>query len=133
MDLAQWITTGGSLAAVAGVIATYIKVQPQMKLAQTQADGPLWARIAALEQRLEDERDSCDERIAGLEAQVQVMRHERNNEQQGRAALFAMLRQIDHPEIPKIVATVEDMIARGEQVIATEKAAIPGLKGRIRK
>jgi hypothetical protein len=89
-------------------------------------------RIDRVEQR-------CAQEINGLKeahnasqklaaAQVQVIRHERNNLRAAFNAMIILLKR--HPErIQEAIEAAEETLQRGDAVIAKEKAAIPLLKG----
>jgi hypothetical protein len=62
MDWSQILTASGAIGALGLALATWLRTRPAMKLAQAQADGPLWARIEKLEARLADvEHDLMNE------------------------------------------------------------------------
>lgn len=136
----QWLTPAGILGAVAIAVAAYFKQRPPMKLAELQGEAQLWAEIGSLRDELKRERELCDERIdriekrheqavAELNGQILVFRHERNNLRACFNAMIAMLKQ-EGADISRVVATIEDMMARGDEVVAKEKAAlIVGPKG----
>lgn len=131
---------------------TAIKGWPKLKELQLGADGSLradlLARIAAVEAEAKSERENArritqecdaridrlvtrhDEAIDELKAEIRVMRHDRNNVRAGFNALLAMIKRIDNPDLSGIAEAVEDMVARGDQPIAIEKAALSGLKGK---
>ncbi len=150
MPIALRTTAGvaGIWVLVAAVIMVAIKAWPVLRKMQLEADGSLrsdlLARISALEakvelsdQRVLDERMQCDERIERLEAryevaldevkgEVQVLRHDRNNMRQGVNFLLVSIRRLDNPELSSIAEAAEQMIARGEELIAVEKGAMKG-------
>lgn len=145
MDWSQILTTSGVLGALGIAAAAYFKARPHMKLAELQSEAALWKRIAALEAkaeqqdlRLAQEREMCDERINRIEArhsedvtelknEIQTLRHDRNNVRQALNAMFVMLKQ-DECDVPQVVAAIEDMLTRGDEVIAVEKATMASLR-----
>jgi hypothetical protein len=148
-----WAAKQLSLPALAmvGLLSAFVavvRVWPQWRKVQADSDaslrGDLMDRIKALETANERDREACEERVnrveeraearleaieTRLEAEVQILRHERNNVRQALNMLFARIKRLDYPELSEIVAEVEDMIVRGDQTIAVEKAAIPAVKG----
>ncbi len=140
MDWLQWLTASGAVGALGAALATFLRTRPAMKTAQVQGEAALWTRIAALETAQERERNTYEERIDRIErryeadikelkGEIQVLRHDRNNVRQGLNALLAMIKRIDNPELSDIAAAIEDMVARGDVAIATEKAALLSTKG----
>lgn len=150
MDWTQILASvlgGGGLALA---LATWLRTRPAMRLAHAQsamtmteaavqADKALWERIAALEERAEqqetrliEERRQCDERIERIEerhtkdvdelkGEVRSLRHDRNNVRQALYSMFVMLKQPD-ADVPKVIEAIETMLTRGEEVIAVETA-----------
>lgn len=124
-----------------GAVATWLRTRPRMKEVELQGEAQLWTRIAALEARaelqdtrLQQEREQCDERIARIEqrhdaemvelkGQVQVLRHDRNNLRQCFNAMIAMLKQ-EGADVAQVVASIEEMLAHGDKVIAVEKGSM---------
>lgn len=117
-----------------GAVATWLRTRPKLKEIELQGEAALWTRIAALEASQESERKTCDERIeriesrhaedvGKLEREVRVLRHDRNNVRQALNAMFVMLKRED-ANVPAIVADIEDMLERGDKVIALEKGAL---------
>lgn len=114
-----------------------------MKAEQLRGENALWARITALEAHASATEKECEERIerntkrydakiddlvAKFEAQISIFRHERNNLRAGFNALISLIKRVDDPKLSSIAEVVEDMVARGDQPIAIEKAAFAGLK-----
>lgn len=136
----QWLTSGAAVTALGATLATYLKTRPAMKAAQLQGEQALWARVNELETKLDARDDECERRIermteradaamAEMKAEVQVLRHDRNNVRAGFNALLAMIKRLDNAELSSIAGAVEEMVSRGDQAIAIEKAAIPMMKG----
>jgi hypothetical protein len=138
MDWVQMLTAGGAIGAFGTAIATWVRTRPAMKLAEIQGEAALWARIEKVEAAAEAERKSCDERIGRLEerhaaaiaevrkeltGEVQILRHERNNIKQAMTFLLTSIRKIDHPALQAIATEAEEMLKRGDQLIALEKGA----------
>lgn len=134
MDWLQWLTASGAVGAMGLALATYLKTRPAMKIAEVQGEQALWARIAALEAQQETERKSCDERIerieqrhtedvGKLEREMRVLRHDRNNVRQALNAMFVMLKR-EGADVATVVADIEDMLKRGDEVIAIEKGVM---------
>jgi hypothetical protein len=137
-DWLEWLMVPGVAGALALALAAYLKTRPAMKEAQVHGEAALWAEIGALRAELKRERELCDERIGRMEerhaaefgavnAEVQVLRHDRNNVRQALNAMFAMLKQ-EGFDVAHVVAAIEDMLKNGDEVIAIEKAAMPALK-----
>lgn len=153
-----WINTAQNLTlpALAGSafllgLVAFIRVLPQLRRVQMENDaglrGDLLARIAALETANERDREACEERVARveeraeirlaavearLEGEVQILRHERNNVRQAINMLFSRIKRLNYPELQEIVAEVEEMLSRGDEVIAVEKAALPSVRANAR-
>lgn len=138
MDWLQWLTASGAVGALGVALATYLRTRPAMKAAEIQGEAALWARIEKLESGLETERKSCDERISRLEerhtsaifdvrkelsGEVSILRHERNNIKMAMTFLITSVRKIDHPELQAIATETEEMLKRGDELIALEKGA----------
>lgn len=134
MDWLQWLTASGAVGAMGLALATYLKTRPAMKIAELQGEQALWAEIATMRAELTTERKSCDERIermeqrhaednAKLDRELRVLRHDRNNVRQALNAMFVMLKR-EGADVPEIVAAVEEMLKRGDEVIAIEKGAM---------
>lgn len=137
MDWLQLLTATGAVGALGTALATYIKTRPAMKTAEIQGEAALWARIAILDAKMEasDERarltaEECEKRIDKLEAEKAILRHERNNLRAGFNAFLALTKRLDIPELRQVAETVEDMVTRGDQAIAVEKAAVSALKAK---
>jgi len=128
----------GIWVLVAAVIVVAIKAWPLLRKMQLEADGSLrtdlLARIAALETANEKDRAACEERIERSEAryeealremkeEIKWLRHERNNMRAGFNAMLSMLKR-PGADVPTIIAAVEEMVTRGDEVIAVEKAAM---------
>lgn len=132
--LLQSVSPYGAIAALGIAIATWVRTRPAMKAAQVQGEAALWKRIEALEVENRKDREACEERIVRIEtrhetdqremkAEIRVLRHDRNNVRQALNAMFVMLRR-EGADVPQIVAAVEDLLKKGDEVIAVEKAAI---------
>lgn len=137
----QWFTAIAGVLGFGTALATWIRTRPKMKEVELKGEDALWSRIAKLEAaneaqsaEVKRERELCDERIARIEArhaedvgklekEVRVLRHDRNNVRQALNAMFMMLKR-EGADVPAIVADIEDMLARGDQVIAVEKGAM---------
>ncbi len=141
MDWLQWLTTGSAFAALGGALATWLKTRPAMAKVELEGEAALWTRIATLEGEIKRERDLCEERISRLDERnaealgemkgaLRVLRHERNNINAGFNALLTMIKRLDNPELSEIAATVEEMVAKGAEEIAVEKAALSRAGGR---
>lgn len=140
MDWLQWLTSGGVVAAIAVAVAAWLKTRPAMKEAELHGEAALWTEIAALRKEVTRERELCEERITRIEerhsaeqavvyAELQVLRHDRNNVRQALNAMFAMLKR-DGADVVEVVAAIEEMLRNGDDAIAAERAAIPALKGK---
>lgn len=141
MELLQWLITGGAMGALGLSIATYLKTRPVMKEAELKGEDALWAEIRALRARAEAmtaeakaDRLACEERverietrylaeIEGLHAEIRVLRHDRNNLHAGFTAMLAMLKRPD-ANVPQVIAAVEEMVAKGSELVAIERAAL---------
>ena len=143
MDWLQILIPTIISSVFAGALATWLRMRPRMKEVELQGEQALWTEIASLRSDLKRERELCDERITRIEerhatematvnAEVQVLRHDRNNVRQALNAMFAMLKQ-EGADVVRVVAAIEDMLKQGDEVIAVEKAAIPMIKGGARK
>lgn len=137
----QWVGTVGGVLGLGTALATWLRTRPKMKEVELKGEDALWARIAKLEAageaqsaELKRERELCDERIGRIEArhaddvgklerEVRVLRHDRNNVRQALNAMFVMLKRED-ADVPAIVADIEEMLERGDKVIAVEKGAM---------
>lgn len=146
MDWAQWLPSVGAVGALALALAAWLRARPAMRLADLQGEAKLWERIVALETKAEEqdkrllaERQQCDERIArveerhdeamaGVDAKIRILRHERNNLRQSINALFARLKR-NPEEVAEAIEMAEAMLARGDETIAVEKG---GPRGKAR-
>lgn len=124
-----------------GAVATWLRTRPAMKEAELKGEAALWIEIRDLKKEgltlrheLARERDACDERIERIEkrhesdlekmsAEVRILRHDRNNVRQALNAMFAMLKR-DGADVVEVVAAIEEMLRRGDEVIAVEKGAL---------
>jgi hypothetical protein len=118
-----------------GAVATWLRTRPAMAKVELEGAAALWAELRTLREELGRERELCDERIGRIEARnerdrgemkgaLRVLRHERNNISQGFNALLTMIKRLDNPQLSGIAATVEEMVAKGAEQIAVEKAAL---------
>lgn len=134
MEWVQFFVAAVASGIFGGALATYLRTRPQMRAVELQGEDKLWAEIATLRGELKAEREECDKRIERIEeradaavkelkAQIQVLRHDRNNTRQALNAMFAMLKQ-EGAEVSNVIATIETMLKDGDEVIALEKAAI---------
>lgn len=138
-------------AAFLAFCIALVRIWPSLRKIKLEGDtslrGDLLARIAAVEAEAKAERENarrvaedCDQRIDRIverhdkamdemKAEIRVMRHDRNNVKAGFNALLAMIKRLDNPDLSTIAETVEEMVSRGDQAVAIEKANLPGMKG----
>lgn len=138
-DWLQYVISGSTVTAAAAMAATYIRTRPKMRTVELQGEAALWAEIRIMRGEAERSKEECDERIERLtarydaavvkaEAEARVARHERNNLKQAINFLFASIRRMNNTELSSIAEQAEEMITRGEQMIAIEKGQLPGAK-----
>lgn len=138
MEWWQWLAASGAMGVLGGAITTYIKNRPAMKKVELEGEAALWAEVRLLKDEAAKERTNCDERITRLEdrhasalselrtemaGDVAILRHDRNNVMQALNYLLTRIKKIDHPELRDIAAEAEEMLARGQELIALEKGA----------
>jgi hypothetical protein len=145
MDWIQWVTSGGALGALGLALATYLRTRPAMRSEELKGEEALWREINNLRSEAKSDRQACEERVERmqerhnraidemkaehqeslglLEAEIRVLRHDRNNLRAGFNAMLAMLKRPD-ANVPEVIAAVEEMVARGDEVIAIERTAI---------
>lgn len=111
-----------------------IRTWPQIMQRRNEADGSLRAdlleRISRQDAKIEaqdvliaKERDDCLRQLARLEAQIQIIRHARNNADARFQALLMLLKR--NPEdVAGAIRLIEEMVANQERAIATEKGAM---------
>lgn len=134
MDWLQLLTAGGAFTALGVAVATWLRSRPAMKLAEVQGEAALWTEIHKLQEDARRSSTDCEERLermekrhkadkAELEGEISLLRHERNNVRQALNAMFSMLKR-DGADVVQVIAAIEEMLERGDKVIATEKAAL---------
>ena len=142
-----------ALVVVVGAIVTWRKTEAPLRQADTEAkkvdlDGhselradmrgmiaELRAELKLAEQRNEDQRKECDHRMERMEqrhaaqigdliSEVRVLRHADANKRQALYAFAVMLEKVPDKRVSEAVASVKEMLAQLEQLLATEKAGL---------
>lgn len=145
MDLFRWLISAGALSAFSLALAAFIRTRPAMKTAMLKGEDALWHRIEIIEAKAEADRVACEQRVERMqerhtaeieaiknehadsmllmEAEIRVLRHDRNNLRSGFNAMLAMLKRPD-ANVPQVIAAVEEMVSKGDEVLAIERAAL---------
>lgn len=133
MDWLQLLTASGAVGAIGIAIATWIRVRPQMKKAEIEGEAALWVRIKELEARLDassERHERQEERhageMSGLKAELRLIRHDRNNLKMAVTFMVTRIKDVEDPEMRNIAAQAEEMMLRGEQILAAERGAMMG-------
>lgn len=121
MDWLQVLTAGGAVTAAGGAMATYIKTRPAMKTVELQGEGALWARISALEAKVDEANsarlraeEDCERRLNVLEtnhdktrdayeAKLTDIRHERNNLKQMLQMICVLAEEAPDSVVPRLL------------------------------
>jgi Rad3-related DNA helicase len=135
MDWLQILIPTIASGIFGGAFATWLKTRPQMAKVELEGEAALWGQISELRNEVKRERDLCEERISRIderndaalskmEATLGIIRHERNNASAGFNALLTKIKRLDNPELSAIAEEVEEMVRRGDELIAVEKVAL---------
>lgn len=132
MDWLQWAPLAGTVTALGVALATYLRTRPAMKLAQAQevlaekeAEGPLWARIGALEAGAKIEREECQRRIGLLEAHVSDLEHDLANEQANLDS-FLLLASVSPDKLNEMIPAIREQRQRHKERKALKRGAREG-------
>jgi hypothetical protein len=142
MNLMEWLqlaTAGGAFGALGLAAAAFLKTRPAMKQAQIQGEAALWAEVHTLRAELKREREECDKRIdrieerhlreiADLKGELSVQRHDRNNIKQAFNFVIISMRRMNNEELSGIAEAAEEMMHKGDEVVAKEKGALRGAR-----
>lgn len=127
-----------------GAVATWLRTRPLMKKVEIEGEAALWARIEKLEAKLEaqgtqldDERRASNERfdrqeerhaseLREVKGELTLMRHDRNNLKMAVTFMVTRIKAVENDEMRQIAVEAEEMMTRGEQILATERGAMRG-------
>lgn len=125
MDWLQFLTSGGVVAALGLALATYLKMRPAMRLAETEAhlksDEPLWMRIEKLENRI----SALEKELAQEQALRADLEHDLANEMSNFDALI-MYAETSPEKLPQLLPRVKESRLRHRERMATKRGAREG-------
>jgi len=118
MTFVKTLATATPIGLIAAALISYIRARPEMARIKKEGDAAFAARMMA---RVED----LERRLAKAEADLQVTRHQLNNERQAFDMLI-MLLESNPEKVSENLDRVKAYRAAQRDEIALEKGAIAG-------